>query len=42
MSPVTAMLGMMFFTWIVAIYATNRTEPRREIRVTGGDSEKAA
>jgi hypothetical protein len=42
MFSVVAMLGMMFFTWIVAVYATNRNELRQKIHVTGEDSEKAA
>jgi hypothetical protein len=42
MNPVIGMLGLMFFTWIVAMYATNRTEPRQELRVMPGDKEKAA
>jgi hypothetical protein len=42
MLPVIGMLGLMFFTWIVAMYATNRSEPRQEIRGMTGDSEKAA
>jgi hypothetical protein len=42
MIPVIGMLGLMFFTWMVAVYATNRSEPRQEIHVMPEDREKAA
>lgn len=41
MIPVIVILGLMFFTWTVAIYATNREEARPKVPVMP-ESEKAA
>jgi hypothetical protein len=41
MIPVIAILGLMLFTWLVAIYATTLDEPRQEIRVRTEGSKKA-
>ena len=32
MLPVIAILGLMAFTWAVAMYATNLDEPQQEVR----------
>ena len=32
MLPVIAILGLMAFTWAIAVYATNLDEPQQEIR----------
>jgi hypothetical protein len=41
MIPVIAILGLMLFTWLVAIYATTLDEPQQEIRVRTEGSKKA-
>lgn len=41
MIPVLAILGLMFFTWIVAIYATNVERPQQEVRPPERDGKAA-
>jgi len=33
MIPVLVILGLMCFTWIVAVYATNVEDPQQEARL---------
>jgi len=41
MIPVIAILGLMFFTWVVAMYATYADEPRPETRLIKENIRKA-
>jgi hypothetical protein len=41
MIPVIAILGLMFFTWVVAMYATYVDEPRQETTLIKESSRKA-
>ena len=41
MIPVLVILGLMCFTWIVAVYATNVEDPQQEARLPERDGKAA-